>query len=81
MPGKVAVPTERVPLVATATGETVLVWPVDAREMLANGDYVTPQDATAQAAAVVTGGEATGEPAVAAVVPDVAVTEPPKRRR
>jgi hypothetical protein len=80
MAGKVAVPTERVPLVATATGETVLVWPVDAREMLANGDYITPAQA-AQDAAVVTDGEATGESSVAAVVPDGAATEPTKRKR
>jgi hypothetical protein len=77
MPGKVAVPTVRVPLVVKATGETVHVWPVDAREMLANGDYVTPE----QAAAVVTDGEATGESAVAAVVPDGAATEPTRRKR
>lgn len=77
MAGRVAVPTALVPLVVKATGEAVHVWPVDAREMLANGDYVTPE----QAAAVVTGGEATGESAVAAVVPDAAVTEPTKRRR
>jgi hypothetical protein len=71
MPGKVAEPTRPVPLVATATGETVLVWPVDAREMLANGDFVTPEAyAAEQAASVVTEGEETGESAVAAVAPD-----------